>query len=560
MESQLRRIWLRRTSVLAAVILVAAACQAQNGATDSTQPGPDTTTSAADGPTTSQAAGSTTTPSEEYSTEERLVYLCAICASDVLDPAHPVNENTNGQEVLRAVFDRLIHFTDDIQLTSGLATDWHFEEETTVFVMNLREGVVFHDGTPFNADAVKANLDRIVALGDEAGLTVAAAAAAIDEVEVRGPSEVAIHLTEANGTFPFFLAQQPGMMVSPQAIAASPGVGVEPIGTGPYEVKEFRSQELAILSRFDQYWDTSRPWMKEIEVQFVGDAQARLNALRSGQAHLAKFDISEIPEAAAQELEVVVVGTVDGAWLLHLNHSRESLSDLRVREAISYGIDRDAIAGLLGRDGTGLPTHQMFAKGYYVHLDEYDEIRPYDPDHARELLEEAGYGEGLELEIQLLDSEAYAQMGQALQAMMADIGITLNLKVVDVSRFAEFNEGQSDMAAARWGGRPDPLLSLQLSVGPDATYMPGGVVTERLAELLDEASGLPADDPGRAEIVREANAEVIEQLANIPIISRSNVYAAPTGCIANLGGPGHLSAGSDPIHLVLIRSTCEAGS
>lgn len=488
--------------------------------------------------------------------EASLIFYDA-AGNEHLDP-HEANANSSlSQEQLWAVYDRLVHLTPEGDPIPGLATEWSYNDDLTQFTMTLREGVKFHDGTPFNADAVVTNLQRQVDLGAQVGATVKNALAFIASFEAVDESTVTVDLTEPTGQMAFWFSQQPGMMVSPAALeGGNVGVDLEPVGTGPFRVKSFESLGVSVYERNEDYWDGTEGRPATFEHHYVPEGQARLNAVQSGQANLAIIDASQIPAAEAAGLEVQI-NPQTSLWNIYVNNGKDHpTGDQKVRQAIMHAIDRDALVDNL-TFGSGQSAVQLFPEGSPVYDEELAGLYPYDPDKSRELLTEAGFPDGFTLDFILLNNSEYRQLAEAIQQMLAEVGITVEFEIVDIAQGNIFYTPppRGDVMMARWGGRPDPLMTFQETVGSTGTYSPlGAIASPEIDELIAEARVLTPEDPERLDVIRELNRVVTEQAANFPIMIRSNVFAYETDCISDLDP--YLTAGDDNMNNVKVSEGC----
>lgn len=449
-----------------------------------------------------------------------------------MDPRTAKNDSGPSQSPLYAVYDRLIGFDEAGTPIPQLATDWTYSDDLTVVTLTLREGVTFHDGAVFDSAAVKANLELAKTLDSDVGSTLRAAAAQIVSVDTPSPTEVAITLRAPDGGFVYALGTQIGMMISPAALGRH-GLEMQAVGTGPFVLEDFAPNETTTLVRYDDYWAGVENRPKRLVMKYVTDETTRLNAVRSGEATVASLTPQQIATAEGAGLEVKI-NPSGSRWTMYLNTSGV-LDEPLVRQALMYAIDRESIADALGF-GTTEPTVQLIPSGQPGHIDGAEEDYPYSPDRARELLAEAGYPNGLTLGFLLLNLSDYTQMFDVVSQQLKDVGITLDVKTMDISQsLPAFQDGSGgDIWMVRWGGRADPLQTLEIVVGPGGTYTPGGVVSEKLAEALEAVSGFSVADPARTEALEEANRLTIESAATIPIIDRPIIYAYKKGCISGL--------------------------
>jgi peptide/nickel transport system substrate-binding protein len=494
-----------------------------------------------------------------FNTEATIVYYDS-SGNATLDPAEPQNGSSYSHETLLAIYDTLIRFDQDGRLTPGLAESWKVNEDLTELTLNLRHGVTFHDGTKFDADAVKRNFERSAALGKRAGNTVADTFRQIVAIETVGDDVVKLKLKEPSGQIEFRLAYNSGMMVSPAAFAPTAsgepafGATLKGIGAGPYKVKFFEPNIKTVMTRFDGYWrkDEGRP--AGFENHYVPEARARMNAVRSGQATIALIDPRQIQEAKAAGL-IVQAAEKNALWDIYLNVSRPGLSDVRVRQALMYALDREALSDAIGF-GSARPTEQLWATTSPFYIKELDSRYPYDPVKARALIAEAGFKDGVDITLLLLNTTEYRQLAEALQGLWAEVGVRLKFDVIDVSQYNQFSRPtpRGDIMIGRNGGRGDAVEGLMQIVGTGGGVNPGGAAIPRIDELLGQARHLEATDPKRLAVMLELSREISEQAANIPVITRANVYAYKPGCILDL--KPYMPAGDERFNDVHVGATC----
>jgi len=491
----------------------------------------------------------------EPNTNATLIYY-DMAGNETLDPIEPQNNSSYSHEALLAIYEPLIRLDDSGNPGPGLAESWTRNAELTELTLKLRRGITFHDGTPFNAEAVKRNFDRMSALGSRAGTTVIETFKLIDSVEYQGEDIVRIKLKRPSGQIEFWLGANAGMMVSPAVLKEGViGATLQPVGAGPFKLKTFDANVKTITTRFDQYWGGTKSRAAGFEHHYVPDGRARLNALRSGQANIALIDPRQIPEAKNAGLHIQLVEK-NALWLIYPNLKKGPLGDLRVRQAMMHAIDREGIAEAL-TNGSARATWQMWSIRSPFYVKELENAYPYDPKKAKALLAEAGYKDGFELTDLLLNNSEYRQMGEALQANFAEVGIRMKFDVVDVSQFTQFYRPptRGDILMARYGGRSDPIQTVHEIVGSGGSYAPGGVASPRIDELLSQARAMAAADPRRAGVMQDLAREISASVATMPMVTRSNVYAYKPGCILNL--EPYLPSGDDRFNDVRVSTGCK---
>jgi peptide/nickel transport system substrate-binding protein len=476
--------------------------------------------------------------------------------NETLDPAHPQNSSSFSQEVPMALYDTLIRLSPTGEIQPGLAISWSYNADATEFTMKLRPDVRFHDGTKLTADTVKRNFERSMALGSRASPSMIDTFRSVASIETIGDDTVRLKLKEPSGQMEYLFAFVAGMMVSPAAFEGDTfGATFKPIGSGPYKVKSFESNVVTRMVRNDDYWGgtTGRP--AGFEHHYVTDGRARLNALRSGQANVALIEPRQMAEAKGAGLEVKINGK-NSAWNFYVNVSKAPLTDLRVRRAMMHAIDREALADALGFGSTRATT-QIFATTSPLFDPALDTMYPFDQAKARALLAEAGFKNGVDVHLLLLNTTEYRQLAEALQAMLAEAGIRLKFDTVDVSQGTLFRRPalRGNIMMARWGGRPDPLQSFAELDGTGGAYNPEGVASPEIDELIAKARGMSVSNPDRLPVLRAIARSAVVNVANMGIMARSNVYSYKPGCIVGLDS--YLPAGDDKFNDVKVAQGCK---
>ncbi len=488
-------------------------------------------------------------------TKATLIYYDAV-SNQTLDPQEPQNNSSFAQGPLMAVFDSLFYLDPKGKPTPGLAQSWAYNADLTEMTLKLRPNVTFHDGTKFNAAAVARNFERTTTLGTRAGAASAETVKQFTKVEVLDDLTIRLTFKEPNGQMPYMLGGQAGMMISPAALEGDAfGPALKPIGTGPFKVRSFESTVRTVMDRYDGYWGGIAGRPAAIEHSFVSDGRARLNALRSGQANLALIDPRQIAEAKGAGF-AVQANEKDSTWDFYVNTKRETTGNLKVRQAFMHAIDRQAVSDALGF-GVSKPTVQLFSANSPAYLPELEKRYPFDQAKARALLKEAGYPNGVDINWLLLNTTEYKQLGEALQAMLAEVGIRIKFDVVDIAQFTQFRRPptRGDIMMARWGGRSDPLQSFWEVAGTGGSVAAGGAAVPEIDELIAKARRMDPADPARMAVVHDLARLTTEQASHFGIMSRSNVFAYKPGCISGL--PPYLPTGNDRINDVQIAEKCK---
>lgn len=504
----------RRTALIVAVGAILAGCgdDDEPAATSSDEgtAGPGTTVGTAPVTEPSAAPSSATIgPELDTTATFRFAYWTGLTS---FDPHLASSSYSNTS--LNLVYDRLVHLLPDASPAPGLATAWEFGDDGLTLDLTLRSGVTFHDGTPFDADAVKANLERAKTLE---GSVVAGELAAIEEIEVVRPDLVRLHLTEPSAELPLVLSDRAGMMISPAALQ-NEDLDQHPVGSGMYRVREYVTNDRITYERFEDYWDPAAAPSAGIEITFITDSTTRLNAVRTGQADATTVDPAQVADAEAAGL-VVDQDITLAFYQLQLNRSFEPFSVLEVRQALNHAIDRGAIIdGLLL--GLGVQAGQVFPEGY-VAFDEAtgSDPYPYDPERARELLAAGGYPDGFTFEMIVPAVPLITQLGEIIQSQLGEIGVIAEARTVEVSDTAPAFMGRKEGNAlvTNWSGRADPTQTLKSLFGADSFQNPGGHTTPEMTAAI-AATQAAVDPDERTAALKAASAQAARDALTVPLV------------------------------------------
>lgn len=330
------------------------------------------------------------------------------------------------------LFEGLTRYNEDGSISPALAKSWEISDDGTVYTFLLNEGVTFHDGTALTAADVKFSLDR--ARAEDSLNAQKQLFAGIAEVTVVDDLMVRITLSAANSGFTRNLAWGDAVILSE---ASAETAATAPVGTGPMKFSRWVKGDRVELEKFDAYWGSPIA-LSGATFKFISDPTAAFAAMMAG-------DIDAFPGFPATETLAqfeadprfkVIVGNTEGETILAMNNKSEALSDIRVRKAVTFAMDRAAIIeGAMFGYGTPIGTHFPPHNPNYKDLLSYS---PYDPAAAKALLEEAGYGQG-DLSLTLkLPPPAYARRsGEIIAAQLNEIGVKAEISKLEWSLWLE---------------------------------------------------------------------------------------------------------------------------
>ncbi|MFY1638032.1 ABC transporter substrate-binding protein [Solwaraspora sp. WMMB335] len=453
-----------------------------------------------------------------------------------LDPIRQVEANEI--TVLQTIFDPLVKLDENDQPVPGLATEWTVVGDGTM-EFTLRDGVVFSDGTPFDADAVAFNIDR--AMNDEES-NIKGELANVQAVEVVDEHTVRFRLDPPNpAAFPIILSDRAGLMASPTAVRAagsSTAFSDAPVGAGPYAIDgPWYARERVSVRAWDGYWNAEERLLGGID--FVETAtDASLGALQAGDLDVQYIEDDKVAAACADDRLRVMSSSTNEIRALLINQSMEPFDDVRVRQALRYALDREAITMAL-TDGRSEPATQWFPQGSIAYSPELADAYPYDPTKAKELLAEAGYPDGVSFTAEIGGTfTAYVRMGELVQAQLQQSGFDMDLQLIDpaqmLARLYGTADSQPQIAAAPLAMAParSPSTRFRERFFEDGRYNVSGVEIPGIRDLVVRADAA-VDPDERADLLRQA-AELAsaEAAAGVPLF----FVAGHTAMGAHVGG------------------------
>ncbi|MGJ3265573.1 MAG: ABC transporter substrate-binding protein [Salinarimonas sp.] len=328
------------------------------------------------------------------------------------------------------IFEGLVQVAGDGSVVPALAESWDVSEDGLVYTFDLREGVAFHDGTPFDCAIVQFSYERAVA--PESTNAQKGLFEPIVSTECPDPYTAVVTLSQPTSRFLFNMAWGDAVMVAPATAETN---RTNPVGTGPYRFSRWVHGDRVEMTRNADYWGDA-PAIERVTIRFISDPSAATAALLAGD--LDAFPNFPAPEALPQfendDRFTVSIGATEGEVLLSLNNERAPLDDVRVRRAIAHAIDKDAMVDAV-QNGLGTPIGSFSTPASPGYVDLSDAY-PFDPDAARALLEEAGAA-GATITIHL-PPPAYARRGgEVAAAYLQQVGLKVELVPIEWAQWLE---------------------------------------------------------------------------------------------------------------------------
>jgi peptide/nickel transport system substrate-binding protein len=426
--------------------------------------------------------------------------------------------------VLYLAFDTLVRYGPDFSIRPELAESWETSADGGRIVFTLRQGVKFQDGTPFDAAAVKWNIDQRLdeKVNSPQRQVLAPIVASVDVVD---PYHVAFNLVTPSPVLFSLLGERVGFMVSPTAWRQrGPAFGGQPIGTGAFVLKEWTRGSRVVLERNPNYWRAELPYLDRIVVQDLAGSIIGVQRLLTGEIdyvdQLTPSDILPIEKRDGIVLKPIKVGR----WYFLQWHVNEPPFDNpKLRRAFAHAIDRGRLNEITMR-GQGTVSNGPTPEGLWWY-DPALKSRAYDPARAKVLLTEAGYANGFEYVLSTPQVTVFQQINQLLQEQLGAVGIKVRLQPVAASEwYARVVSGTTNLTPTRWTQRADPdgLLYILFHSKGFANTM--NYRNDRVDALLDQARTV-YDTGTRKQLYAEAQRLIVDDLPMVPLIFGAE-YAA----------------------------------
>lgn len=436
-----------------------------------------------------------------------------------LDP-HGSND-VPSSNVQHNIYETLITQNEEAELEPLLATEWDATEDN-VWTVELRDDVTFHDGSDFTADDVVATFERV--LDEDVASERAFLFEMVEEVVAVDDYTVEFHTEFPFAPFPSHLAHSGGAIMSEEAIeedyasmddGGQPGdaINENPIGTSYFQFEEWNPGSEVVLSRYDDYWgDTAG--VEQVTFAVSPEGLTRIGELETGAADII-FPVDADDVSRVNDTEGISLYEQESLSLAYVgfNMQREPLDDQQVRQALTMAINKDdIIEGVT--DGAATPAVGPISEQVFGFSDEVEELG-YDPEQAQEMLDEAGYGDGMDITLWTNDSDERIAIAELVQAQLSVVGVNAEIEQLEWGTYLDNTAaGEHDMFILGW-----------VTVTADADYgmyslfhssQQGGagnrsfMENDELDSLLDEARR-EADEATREDLYEQAMEILVEE-------------------------------------------------
>ena len=515
--------------LLALMMLVLSACGGSSGSS-----------SGSSAPASSgSSSGSAAATAAKVTAQEYDAVAAVSLDFTTMDPVDTSDTLSGG--IQRLIMDGLFGFDDDMNQIPMLATKWEANDDATEYVLTLREGISFSDGTPWNAEAAKANLDK---LNDETRhlKRTSLLSSVIDTVEVTGDYEVTVKLSTPFSAFIANLCHPACVMMSPKVIEAGDDVCASaPIGTGQYLFVEWEHGDHLKLQLNPDWWGYEAGLVapdagfKTIDFKVVTENATRVNMLMAGDADFiwpvpteAYANVEADPNLVAHSEAGIVV-----RWL-YMNTQKAPLNDVRVRKALALAVNKEAFLQLIYNGHGSVATSILGSKvtGY-----KRNEPVAFDVEQAKALLAEAGYPNGFTITQYYSNNTTNQKSAEFMAQQFAQIGVTLNLvgeeSAMTNDRIQNSTkpgaEADVDVYLTGWSpstGDADwalrPLLCSEMC--PPTNYNIAYFNNAEYDDLVHGALAVP-DQAKKNEMYARAQDIIWEEMPIIPLMEQDNTWA-----------------------------------
>ena len=540
------KLYLVSLMMLLIMSLFLAACGADDAETSSSETNNDSSTN----------TDSNTTDNSSSSTPQVLVFGRG-ADSVSLDPG--IVTDGESFKVTQNLFETLLNFGEqDTTINPGLAKEWEVSEDGLTYTFQLQEGVKFHDGTDFNAEAVIKNINRWKGGKEEDfyyfnSMFKAEGEDIIKDVTAEGDYTVVFTLSRPQAPFLKNLAMSPFGIGSPTAFeAAGDKFGDNPVGTGPFKFTEWKRNDSITIEKFEDYWQEGLPKLDKVIFRSIPDNSARLNELMAGNIDLADgINPSDGKTVEGDSTLQLIERPSMNIGYLGLTNTRAPFDNKLVRQAVNYAIDKQAIVDAFfeGRAEVAANPMPSSISGYNDAISPY----PYDPEKAKSLLAEAGY-DGKEIELWAMPvPRPYmpdgAKVAEVIQKNLEDVGIPSKIVTFEWATYLEkAKNGEADAFMLGWtgdNGDADNFIYTLLDKDNIGSNNYAYYTNEEVHSLLIQAQS-ETDENVRNELYKKAQEIIHDDAPWVPLAHSTPLLAAKAGVNGFLPHP----TGSDKLHNV----------
>ena len=418
--------------------------------------------------------------------------------------------------IFRHIYDSLIELDEDMNFVPRLAESWEQPDDVT-HIFKLREGVKFHNGREMVADDVKYSFERV--LNPETAAIGKSYYDCIKTIEVLNDYEVKFVLKEPFAPFMSNLTSLYGAIVPKEVVEEYGDLMNEACGTGPFKLKEWIPDNRIVLEKNEDYFREGKPTLDGIEFYVMTDQASRLAALRTGNIHMAKLPASSIPLVKDNpDIQVMDYQSNDYSYL-GFNLDLEKFQDKRVRQAISYAINRQDIIDTVYDGEAQITGFVPPAMGKWAIDYASEDLYQQNIEKAKKLLADAGYPDGFETTIGVGLYDDIRDTGEVLQKQLEAIGIKAEIQNLESGQYIDaWSNRTHEMLAGRNGAGTDPNRAVGFFFSTNGSANVWGYSNPEVDKLV-ELGKATVDEKEREKVYKEAQQLVLDDCPNLFLVS-----------------------------------------
>ncbi len=434
-------------------------------------------------------------------------------------------------QMLALTYSALTHIDDQGNAIPNLVESWKYNEDGTAVTFELKDGLVFSDGSTLDAEAVKKSLERG---RDAPDSLIAAQLLDLKKVTVDDDLTFTLTLSGPNYQYPNLLAGKTGMVVNPAAFekdAAS--LATEPAGSGPFVLDSYTQNANAKLTRNPKYFEADDIKAAGFELYPAADPATVVASIQSGQYNVGLLPGSQVDAAKAAGLDVQEIPSLYVATL-DVNNTMAPFDDPKVVEALHYAVDRQELVDA-AQFGVGVVNNQPFPPGYVGYNAEVKDQFAYDPAKAKSILKAAGYSDPIPLTISTANPEGVPEL---LQSQLTKVGFEPKIETIPIAQFTQqvYINHEKALAVDGFAGRESPVQAFQVLFSDTGLMNPGRNYDPSVKAAIEKVVATPLDDPDYPALLQEAVKVAIDTMPNtflytVPrvIVRNKSVSALPEG-------------------------------
>jgi peptide/nickel transport system substrate-binding protein len=432
--------------------------------------------------------------------------------------------------VVEHIYEGLARVRPDLTVEPALAESWEISEDGLTYTFTLREGVLFHDGTPFTSEDVKFTFERLV--DPATAPTSAAELASVESIETPDERTVVLTLGAPDASLLTTLAGSASTLILSKAFVEANGGNIDQVamGTGPFRFVEYVPNTRVVLERHPDYWEAPLPYLDGIEMIIAADDTSRTTAVVTGTVDFIEYVPLRDVEILRADPSLTLAGDSNtNIRFIGFDLTTEPFDNLQVRQAVAMVVDRESMLGPTVF-GNGTPVATLFPPDFWAALPA--DIPSPDIEGARTLLAEAGYPDGFQTTITSWSQYSFlSNAALVLQEQLRQIGIEAELNLVENATMVEQvylpETRDFDIAVTGESAYVDPNTLILQNFGSEESGNFVGYANERVDELIAEGVAV-TDQAARAETYRELQQILLDDLPWVPLFVANQFEAMKT--------------------------------